>query len=85
MDTHTVGEFTRIVVSGFPKLEGNTMIERKNYLAEHYDHFRQALMFDTGTSRHVWCCCDRTGPEVGVIYGYRRVSEHVRTWYNRYN
>ena len=46
VDTHTVGEFTRIVVSGFPKLEGNTMIERKNYLAEHYDHFRQALMFE---------------------------------------
>ena len=46
VDTHTVGEFTRIVVSGFPKLEGNTMIERKHYLAEHYDHFRQALMYE---------------------------------------
>ena len=46
IDTHTVGEFTRIITSGFPKLEGDTMIERKNFLAEHYDKYRQALMFE---------------------------------------
>lgn len=46
IDTHTVGEFTRIITSGFPKLEGNTMIERKNFLAKHYDKYRQALMFE---------------------------------------
>ena len=46
IDTHTVGEFTRIIMSGFPKLKGDTMIERKNFLAEHYDKFRQALMFE---------------------------------------
>ena len=46
VDTHTVGEFTRIVVSGFPKLEGNTMIEKKHFLAEHYDYYRKALMFE---------------------------------------
>lgn len=46
IDTHTVGEFTRIIVSGFPELEGNTMIERKNFLAKHYDKYRQALMFE---------------------------------------
>lgn len=46
IDTHTVGEFTRIITSGFPKLEGDTMIERKNFLAKHYDKYRQALMFE---------------------------------------
>lgn len=46
IDTHTVGEFTRIIMSGFPKLEGETMIERKNFLAENYDKYRQALMFE---------------------------------------
>lgn len=46
IDTHTVGEFTRIILSGFPKLEGNTMIERKNYLAKHHDNYRTALMFE---------------------------------------
>ncbi|HIW20868.1 MAG TPA: proline racemase family protein [Candidatus Dorea intestinavium] len=46
IDTHTVGEFTRIILSGFPELKGNTPIERKHYLAEHYDKYRQALMFE---------------------------------------
>ena len=46
IDTHTVGEFTRIIISGFPALKGNTMIEKKQYLADHYDKYRQALMFE---------------------------------------
>ncbi|MFV0362292.1 MAG: proline racemase family protein [Suipraeoptans sp.] len=46
IDTHTVGEFTRILLSGFPELKGNTPIERKHYLAEHYDKYRQALMYE---------------------------------------
>ena len=37
IDTHTVGEFTRIIVSGFPEHQGETMIERKKFLLEHYD------------------------------------------------
>lgn len=46
IDTHTAGEFTRIIVSGFPKLDGDTMIERKTFLAEHYDPYRRALMLE---------------------------------------
>lgn len=46
VDTHTVGEYTRIIFSGFPIPEGNTPIERKNYIAHNYDHYRQALMFE---------------------------------------
>jgi len=46
IDTHTVGEFTRILLSGFPELKGSTPIERKHYLAKHYDKYRQALMFE---------------------------------------
>ena len=46
VDTHTVGEFTRIITSGFPELVGDTMIERKNFLAKHYDKYRRALMHE---------------------------------------
>ena len=46
IDTHTVGEFTRIVFSGFPPLQGKTPIERKKYLEEHYDNYRKALMLE---------------------------------------
>lgn len=29
VDAHTVGEFCRVVIGGFPEPEGNTMIEKK--------------------------------------------------------
>lgn len=44
IDSHTLGESTRIVYEGFPELVGNTMMEKKNYLVEHYDYLRSALM-----------------------------------------
>lgn len=46
VDSHTVGEFTRIVLSGFPELEGDTMMERKNFLVNHCDGYRTALMLE---------------------------------------
>jgi proline racemase len=46
IDSHTEGESTRIVYEGFPKLQGNTMMEKKNDLMEHYDFLRTALMLE---------------------------------------
>ena len=44
IDTHTVGEFTRIVIRGMPELIGKTMMDKKNYCKENYEHIRTALM-----------------------------------------
>ena len=41
IDTHTVGEFTRIIMSGFPELKGDSMMERKQYLANNFDTARR--------------------------------------------
>lgn len=46
VDTHTAGEFTRVVVDGLPPIPGDTMIEKRNYIATHLDHLRQALLFE---------------------------------------
>jgi len=46
VETHTMGEPTRIITSGFPILEGKTMMERKEYLEQNYDHYRSALMLE---------------------------------------
>ncbi len=43
-ETHTLGEPTRIITSGFPMAKGITMLERKNYLESHCDAYRSALM-----------------------------------------
>ena len=46
VDAHTVGEFCRMVIGGFPEPEGTTMIEKKKWMEENYDHVRTALMFE---------------------------------------
>lgn len=44
IDTHTMGEATRIVIDGFPEIVGETMMDKKNYVRDHYDDFRKLLM-----------------------------------------
>lgn len=46
IDSHTMGEATRIVYDGFPTLKGETMMEKKKDLMEHYDYLREALMLE---------------------------------------
>ena len=46
IDSHTMGESTRIVYEGFPELPGKTMMDKKKYLVEHYDFLRSALMLE---------------------------------------
>lgn len=46
IESHTVGEYTRIILSGFPELPGNNMMECKQYLIQHHDDLRKALMFE---------------------------------------
>lgn len=46
IDSHTMGEPTRIILQGFPKLEGESMIQRKKFLEKNYDHYRTSLMLE---------------------------------------
>ncbi|MBO5155221.1 MAG: proline racemase family protein [Eubacterium sp.] len=46
IDSHTMGEPTRIIYDGFPELPGETMMDKKKYLMEHYDYLRSALMLE---------------------------------------
>ncbi|KIW67934.1 hypothetical protein PV04_03913 [Phialophora macrospora] len=45
MDMHTVGEPTRIVYAGFPRLEG-TLLEKRQEASERYDHLRRRLLWE---------------------------------------
>lgn len=44
VDSHTEGEPTRVVTSGWPPLEGATMIERRDMLRRRFDHLRSAVV-----------------------------------------
>ncbi len=46
IDTHTLGEPTRIVLNGFPELRGRTMKERSRDLLRRHGAMRRALMWE---------------------------------------
>jgi proline racemase len=46
VDSHTMGEPTRVVIGGIPQIPGNSMPEKKEYLEKHMDHIRRALMLE---------------------------------------
>ena len=46
IDTHTLGEPTRIVLGGFPELRGRTMKERSRDLLRRHGDARRALMWE---------------------------------------
>lgn len=46
VDSHTMGEPTRIVIGGVPEVPGNSMIEKKQYLEEHMDYLRTSMMYE---------------------------------------
>ncbi len=46
IDSHTMGEPTRVILDGFPDLKGKSMMERKKFLEENYDYYRRALILE---------------------------------------
>ena len=46
IDSHTMGEPTRIVVGGIPQINGETMADKKKYLEDNLDYVRTALMHE---------------------------------------
>jgi proline racemase len=46
IDAHTEGEPLRIITGGYPEIIGNTILEKRQYLTEHLDNYRQFLMYE---------------------------------------
>jgi len=46
IDMHTGGEPLRVYTAGLPPIEGRTVIEKRRYFREHYDHIRTATMWE---------------------------------------
>jgi trans-L-3-hydroxyproline dehydratase len=43
---HTGGEPLRVIIDGLPPIEGGTVLEKRRYFREHYDHLRTGLMWE---------------------------------------
>ena len=84
VDAHTVGEFCRVVTGGFEEPKGNTMIEKKNWMKEHYDKVRTGLMLEPRGHREMFGAflCEPVNKEAefGVIFmdtgGYLNMCGH---------
>jgi len=46
IDMHTGGEPLRVIVDGVPPIEGQTVLEKRRYFRDHYDHLRTGLMWE---------------------------------------
>ena len=46
IDAHTAGEPLRIIVSGYPPLPGESILEQRRYISENLDNFRRLLMWE---------------------------------------
>src|ERR1044071_6593776 len=46
IDMHTGGEPLRVIIDGLPPIEGQTVLEKRRYFREHYDHLRTGLIWE---------------------------------------
>jgi len=46
IDAHAAGEPLRIITAGLPPLPGGSVLERRRYMAEHYDNIRRTLLLE---------------------------------------
>lgn len=72
IDAHTGGEPFRVIVAGFPELPGETILEKRRYAKEHYDHLRTALMWEPRGHADMYGCVltPSTTPEAdfGILF-----------------
>ncbi len=85
IDMHTGGEPLRVVVSGFPELKGNSVLDYRKYCKENLDYLRTALMFEPRGHADMYGCIltppnDEKG-DFGVIFlhneGYSTMCGHA--------
>ena len=92
LDAHAAGEPLRIIIGGLPALEGATMLERRRFMREHYDHVRRALMWEPRGHYNMYGCV-LTPPitpeaDLGVLFmhneGYSTMCGHAVIALGRY-
>ena len=85
IDMHTGGEPLRVIVDGFPKLEGHSVLDFRNDAKTRFDHLRQALMFEPRGHADMYGCLlvppnDDDG-DFGILFmhneGYSTMCGHA--------
>jgi proline racemase len=84
VESHTMGEPTRIVIGGVPKIPGKTMAEKMEYMEKNMDYLRTMLMLEPRGHNDMFGaiftdpCIDEA--DIGVIFmdggGYLNMCGH---------
>jgi proline racemase len=84
IDCHTAGEPFRVITGGYPQLPGDTILARRRYARQHYDHLRTALMWEPRGHADMYGCIITPpvspGADLGVLFlhneGYSSMCGH---------
>jgi trans-L-3-hydroxyproline dehydratase len=72
VESHAGGEPLRVVVDGFPLVEGETILGKRRYAEEHLDGLRTALMWEPRGHADMYGAIpvepEREGSDVGVLF-----------------
>jgi trans-L-3-hydroxyproline dehydratase len=84
IDAHTGGEPFRVITGGFPDLSGDTILAKRRFVKERYDHLRTALMWEPRGHADMYGCI-LTPPvspqaDIGILFmhneGYSTMCGH---------
>ncbi len=72
IDAHAAGEPLRVVTDGFPDLPGDTILAKRRYAHDHYDHLRRTLILEPRGHADMYGCV-LTSPvtsdgDIGVLF-----------------
>jgi trans-L-3-hydroxyproline dehydratase len=84
IDAHAAGEPLRVILSGFPEIQGSTILERRRFVREHHDALRTALMWEPRGHADMYGCLVvppvTEGADFGVLFmhneGYSTMCGH---------
>lgn len=85
IDMHTGGEPLRVILDGFPNLEGHSVLDYRNYVKNNHDHLRRALMHEPRGHADMYGCLltppnDEEG-DFGILFlhneGYSTMCGHA--------
>src|ERR671921_2551100 len=84
IDAHAAGEPLRLIVGGFPRVEGRTMLEKREWVRENHDDLRRALMLEPRGHADMYGALltepERAGSDAGVLFmhneGYSTMCGH---------
>jgi len=72
IDSHTEGEPLRIIISGYPELEGKTLLEKRISARRSHDDLRKSLIWEPRGHRDMYGAIivepDTPGADFGVIF-----------------